>query len=314
VTATWTCGGVTYRRACPECGRFIPPDDGAPTGFCATHGPVRMPRIMPDAPRKMPFEDYLAIDAVNWSLLRHMDASPAHYRHRELEPPPDTPRLALGRAAHTAVLEPEVFDERYAVFDGARRAGKAFDEFEEANIGLTILRRDEYDTCMAVRDAVCAHEVAASLLYGSSELVYEWTDPDTGIACKARLDHVNADGGLIELKTTSSVDGRTFELLSARMLYHCQLAFYMRALGGGPLPTIIAVEIEPPHDVAVFELTEEALCVGDARVSELLDQLATCRKTDEWPGRYTETQELSLPPWMMPDDEAFGMTIGGDSI
>jgi len=254
------------------------------------------------------WDDYCAIDAVNWSTLKHMCKSAKHYRHRLEHPIADTARLILGRAIHTAVLEPDAFPLRYVVFDGSRRAGKMFDEFAEANEGRTILKRDEYDTALAIRDAVRDHDAAASLLYGQSEVTVTWTDAGTGICCKGRVDHVNTDGVLVDLKTTASVDPFEFERTSAKMLYHAQLAFYARGLGlmdditYSSAPRIIAVEAEPPHDVVVFRVTEDALIEGDRLVSELLHKVATCRETGRWPGRFSAEQDLTLPPWMLTDD------------
>lgn len=247
------------------------------------------------------WDDYCAVDAVNWSTLKHMRLSAKHYRYRLQNPIPDTARLILGRAVHTAVLEPDQFPLQYVVFDGSRRAGKAFDEFAEVNEGRTILKRDEYDTALAIRDAVRNHPTAGELLYGQSEVTVEWTDADTGICCKGRIDHVNLDGALVDLKSTKSVDMHEFERTSAQMLYHAQLAFYRRGLGTEHNPRIIAVEAEPPHDVVVYRLTDDALLEGDALVSELLHKLANCRQSDKWPGRFSGEQDLTLPPWMFTD-------------
>ena len=264
----------------------------------------------------MTFDDYREIPAVHWSTLKCMADSAAHYKYREDNPLADTVRLAMGRAVHTAVLEPDRFPLDYVVFDGPRRAGKKWEEFAEANDDKTILRADEYDKCIAVRDAVHAHELAASLLYGKSEVVLEWTDGPTGIKCKARADHINADGELLDLKTTGSVDGFDFERISARMLYHCQLAFYRRGFGTEHRPRIIAAEIDEPHDVAVFKLTDDALYAGDQHIDEMLRRLAMYREADVWPGRYATEQELTIPQWMLDDDgdTGYGFTIGDEAV
>jgi len=253
----------------------------------------------------MPFETYRAIDAVNWSLLKHMGDSPKHYAHAKENQREDTTRLLLGRAVHTAVLEPDEVPLRYAFYEGATRRGKDWDEFKTANDDKDILKAEEYRLCLAVRDAVRGNAAAANLLTGESEVVRTWTDAATGIECKARLDHVT-EGALIDLKTTGTTDAYQFEGTAARMMYHAQLAFYRRAVGDARPVYIIAVEIGPPHDVAVFELTEVALGIGDRKVSEYLYRLHECRENDTWPGRYQGIRELSLPAWM--ENEA---AIGG---
>lgn len=253
----------------------------------------------------MDFADYQAIDAVNWSTLKHMGDSPLHYSYAYGHPRDDTTRLLLGRAVHTAVLEPDEFPLRYAVYEGGIRRGKEWDEFCAVNEGRDILKSDEYRLCLSVRDAVRGHAEAAALLTGESEVVKQWTDPATGIACKARLDHLNAHA-LVDLKTTGTTDAYQFEGTAARMDYHKQLAFYRRGVGDDRPVYIIAVEIDPPHDVCVFEYTEVALAIGDRKVSEYLHALHECRTAGLWPGRYSGIQELSLPAWM--ENEA---AIGG---
>ena len=74
----------------------------------------------------MTFAEYADIDAVNWSPLSAMRDSPLHYAHRLRTPRTDTPALAMGRAIHTAVLEPDAFPLGYVVRpDGIDRRTKA---------------------------------------------------------------------------------------------------------------------------------------------------------------------------------------------
>ena len=252
----------------------------------------------------MDFDAYRAIPAVNWSSLKHLDASPLHYRHALTHPTEDTNRLLLGRAVHTAVLEPDEFPLRYAVYEGAVRRGKDWDAFQAANMDKDILKADEYRMCLTVRDAVRAKAEAATLLMGESEVVRQWTDEATGIPCKARLDHVMPELALVDLKTTKSTDEHEFTNSAARFLYHGQLAFYRRAAGMGNIPVyIIAVEIDPPHDVAVYQVAEWALDAGEAKVTELLALLRFCQDNDTWPGRYNSVRELGLPAWMEAEAE-----------
>lgn len=253
---------------------------------------------------------YAALPGVNWSTLKEMTRSALHYHSRLDTPREDTPGMAMGRAIHTAVLEPDRFPLEYVVFDGPRRAGNEWQAFAAANAGRTILKRDEYQTCLNVRDAVRAHKPAARLLRrGKAEMTLRWTDPITRIRCKARLDHVHA-GAITDLKSTQDVDARTFGRLAERMGYHLQLAFYrmgMDALGMRPGPVrIIAVEATAPHDVAVYTLAEDDLLASMDVVQGLLQRVKECRRKRRWPGRYVGEQPLDLPPWTFPSEEEIG--------
>lgn len=255
----------------------------------------------------MSFEEYAALPGVNFSTLKDMGASPLHYHHRLTEPREDTPRMSMGRAVHTAVLEPDRFALEYAVWSGPRRAGKEYEAFVAANPGRTILRVDEYERCLAMRDAVRGNRDARKLLRrGKPEVVLKWVDPWTRLRCKARLDWLDR-GALTDLKTTADIDAHDFGRLAGRMAYHGQLAFYRSGLDALDHPAapvrILAVEADPPHDVGVFRLPDEVLDAGRDMVDELLAKVRKHRNARRWPGRYQGEQLLELPPWMLTDSD-----------
>lgn len=72
----------------------------------------------------MPAEDYHAKkDVVGHSGLVRIQRSPAHYQAYVTNPPVPTPAMAFGTAVHAAVLEPELFRERYARINESDLAG-----------------------------------------------------------------------------------------------------------------------------------------------------------------------------------------------
>ncbi len=257
-------------------------------------------------PRSMSREDYDAIPAVRWTTLKELRRSPLHYKWRAEHEREDSTRLLLGRGVHTAILEPDQFLLDYALFEGERRQGKAWDACVEFNEGKSILKGEEYRLCLAIRDAVRGHPVAGPYLAkGRAEQVLTWKDEKTGLLCKARLDWIGS--ALVDVKSASSVDAREFGSTSARMGYHSQLAFYqagLRAVGSSLPAKLIAVEIAPPHDVAVFDVGADAQYAGEEECGELMRRLAECRELGHWPGRYPVNEEtLDLPKWAFPDDE-----------
>jgi hypothetical protein len=211
--------------------------------------------------------------------------------------------MRLGRAIHTAVLEPDLFPVHWTLYDG-RRAGNAWAEFAEVNSGKGILTVDEYETVLNIRDAVHRHKVARRLLrYGKSEVTLRWVDPVTRIRCKARLDHLRGDA-LTDLKSTKDIDNRTFGRLAANMGYAGQFGFYrlgLLATGHDIAPVrTIAVESAAPHDVAVFTVDEDVLEVGVMEVRRLLHMVKECRRRRRWPGRYPDEESLEYPEWALP--------------
>jgi exodeoxyribonuclease VIII len=272
--------------------------------------------------KALPFDEYSKVDGINWSTLKEMRRSPLHYRYRLEHPREDTPAFARGRAGHTAVFEPRRFLLEYALFEGAVRRGKAWDAFKAQHTKRTILKKEEYETCLAVSDAVHANPIAAEYLKkGKAESTITWTDTTSGLACKGRPDWISeSKPAIVDLKTTSDVDPRKFASTAARLGYHCQLAFYregLRAMGTLYPVVIIAVEATAPHDVAVYEMDEDSLYAGWEETARMLDAVARCRRENRWPGRFESQQTLRLPQWLWNDeDDARGLdlVVSGQSL
>lgn len=272
----------------------------------------------------MNHHEYRQIDAINWSSLKHMAESPMLYRHMLDHGRDDTPAFAFGRLVHTLVFEPALFNAECAIYEGERRAGKAWEEFKAANAGKTIYKAGEIDEAQSIAEAVRRHPLVLPYLSvpGQFEQPVVWTDMRTGLKCKARPDWIiPGDRVLIDLKTCVSIDGRRFGAAAARYGYHCQLAHYAAGIttGLGWTPArilLVAVEKTAPYDVGVFEIDADTLYYADEEVGTLLERVATCIESGHWPGRYTEEQALQLPAWVGMDDEtedadALGIEIGG---
>lgn len=311
---------------------------------------------------------YADIDAVNWSLLKHLAVSAKMLRHRVDHPKEDTKALALGRAIHCAVLEPERWRAEYIAepdewdlrtnrgkaeraqwlaemsgnevvarpyFDRRRKAGKdAAKEWERtvaetgsrAVIGdepaeqilgpeITVLTRSEYALAERCAEAVLDHPVASGWLSEiRTEEVITWTDSETGLRCKGRLDSVSPTF-VLDLKSTRRETLREIFADVARHLYHGQLAFYadgaiasgaVSRIGAQP-PRMITVQTSPPHDVAPLVLPVDHLQTGRMLYRDLLRRYAQHVEHDLWPGIAPGPVEIELPRWALggePPEEA----------
>ena len=261
----------------------------------------------------MPYEAYRALPATNWSTLKHLRRSPLHYRHALQAPAVDSPALRFGRATHTAILEPHRYALEYAVapeVDRRTKAGRAaWDAFVAGNSGKTILARDEHDRAWTIGERVRAHPEARSYFArgGEAERVIEWTDTETRIRCKGRIDFLpTGPATILDLKTARTIEYRPFAAQAWRLGYFHQLAFYglgwEACFGERPALRILAVESEPPHDVVVFEPEAGDLAAIEDEIRSLLVKLAACQKHDHWPGIYTGEQELRRPDWAIPEE------------
>lgn len=257
----------------------------------------------------MPFDEYAAIEAVNWSKLKRMLVSPLHYKHALEEPIEDeTDPIRVGRATHTAIFEPHRFATDVVEWTGQRRYGKEWDAFTDGIDGKTILTTEQLRRVCRIRDAVRNHPlVAPHLVRGEAEQVLTWTDPETKLALKCRIDW-HATDLILDLKTSrNATDPRAFASDAWRMGYFHQMAFYQRGVaanyGTHPQAMIVAVESTGPHDVVVYRLASHALHAVHEEIDELLLRLKGCMASQQWPGKFTEELELSAPGWATALDE-----------
>lgn len=260
-------------------------------------------------------EKYEDIEAMNWSSLKNMATSPLLYKFRTENQRPDSPSLALGRAVHCAVLEPELFNERFKILGSdinlRTKAGKKKrDEIIES--GVEFIRSNDLATVELCRLSVEKHEYASSALKNTDrEKPITWNDPETGILCKGRLDAVNRSR-VVDLKTTRSLSG--FSRSVALYLYHGQAAWYLDgAIESGVAAKdakflFVAVESVEPFDCALFVLPDYVIEAGRSLYKRLLSMFVSCKEADIWPGMYPSPEPLDLPNW------ADGMTDEGEEI
>ena len=285
-----------------------------------------------------PAESYFQRDpdvASNSGLKIIGTQSPLHYKHwcDHPEDDADSPALRFGSALHCAVLEPHSFDARYATLpEGApRRPTEAqwnakkpnpdslaamdwWAQWSARNEGKTILAAGDYDTIRGMADAVRSHVIAIPDSDGGkvwipcgelftmckTEVGLRWTDPRTGIRCKARADLVCEElrfGGDLKSTIDASPDG--FARAVHRYLYHQQHVHYCdgAAEAGAPWDNFLffACEKTPPYAVGVYIIPAMAEERGRFLRDRALDRLKVALETGVWAG-YTDTiTELVLP-------------------
>jgi exodeoxyribonuclease VIII len=255
-------------------------------------------------------KEYRALPLVNFSALKRIAESPAHYAWGLSHPLEDTPAMQLGRAVHCAVLEPDLFGGRYVVApqcDRRTKEGKALYAAFVAEAGdAEVLTQDQHEQATAIALAVRAHPVAAALLaHGEAEVILRWEDEETGIPCKGKTDWIGS-GALIDLKTTNDLSPHGWWRTVALRDYHAHLAFYYDGARASGLAVsaagLIGVEKDAPFDVGVFELAADVLDVGRRRYRSWLRLLQQCRETGIYPGRYPEIVNVDLPNWKIRED------------
>lgn len=183
------------------------------------------------------------------------------YLNPDRSPKKDTPDMAFGRAFHTLVLEPHLFDKQYCVdnlelpeidkkplkgelqlmygkemghqmYENAKvleadqkaRRDKLLADFSANSAGKELISIDQMAKLTQMRQSVLNHPQASKLIVGGAvEHSLFWEDPHTGVRCKTRPD-VWHESMTVDLKTTVSADERSFMHSVASYGYHWQSA------------------------------------------------------------------------------------------
>jgi hypothetical protein len=254
-------------------------------------------------------EAYHAMKAVSPSQIKVLGRSPLHYfdqflaEDREKKEP--TPAMQVGTALHTAVLEPELWDQTIAVpphtFDRRTKVGKEMAaEFEREAEGKIVLSPDDAERVRRMADAVHKHPAARFLLDlpGRREPSYTWKDPATGLECKTRPDWHSEDRRLVvDVKTTKDASRVEFAKSIASFDYHVQAAWNQGALEAEQFLSL-CIESERPYAVAVYPASGALIAAGQRRIEAAMLLLAECQATGKWPGYGDLVQEpIDLPGW-----------------
>jgi hypothetical protein len=254
-------------------------------------------------------EEYHNQEALNKSGLVQLAKSPAHYMewdHAPAEEP--TKAMLLGTATHTAVLEPDKYDQSIIIapnnIDKRTKAGKAeWTIFQEKAKGKIVITQDEAIAIEGMKESIYNNITAYDLLLeGTPEQSIFFKDPVHNFLCKVRPDFYTSLKEVVDLKTCLDAGYDGFSRAIANFKYHWQALFYLNGLTAVTGVEhnkfiFIAVEKDPPYATAIYEATKGMLKTARQQIAPLLDVYAKCLKTDVWPGYKDELQYIELPRW-----------------
>lgn len=253
------------------------------------------------------FAEYVTLPGLNNSKLGVMKRCPAKFKWLAENERPDTDALKVGRAIHTAVLEPEKFNQEFLCLPDidrrTTRGREMYAELVSQNPDKTILKPDDFHMALDVATSIRGSTHANYLLEGAhTEVTLDWTHEETGIHCKARVDAYNEDMGLlVDIKTTQDASRTGFPRKLFSYGYHRQAAYYlsgMQANGEAAKHFVfIAVEKEPPYAVGLYRLSDQTIQLSKQENDALLRLYAECKRTDSWPGYTQGIEDISIPDY-----------------
>lgn len=257
----------------------------------------------------------LADVAMTWSALKEMSRSPAHCRHKALQPDGGEQSLAMrmGSAVHALTFgTPSV-----AVYSGKVRRGKEWEAFEAAAVlvdpRVVIVNEREHAVALGMATALQNDPIANPYLFGphvEHEQPMAWEVG--GRAYRTRgIDFIRRGHWIGELKQSRTAQPGRFERDQLRALYPAQVELYDEGeaiLSGRdrakhPVKKlIVAVEPTPPYVVAVYVLTPSAIRQAVKTIGMYRSILATCEAANAWPGY--SLSEIPFEVEESPFDEA----------
>lgn len=236
----------------------------------------------------VPYAEYKAWDAVNWSKLKHIAKSPLHCT---VDDDTDSAARILGRGVHCALLEPEAFNDRYPLWEG-HKAGKDYDAFKAKLDGHdAVISPDTEQQMLAMARA--ARNLPDTGRYfrgeGYNEVSMVWEE--FGQLWKLRADRICDVLGwptVVEVKTTGSAEWRKFGLEIDNNKYDLHAAFAARAcralFGGWQAHVFIAIETKGACVPGAHRYPAHAVECLDIYVQGMMERWVECKRSNFWPG------------------------------
>lgn len=218
----------------------------------------------------------------------------------------DTDAMDIGTILHSVILEGDLSKIAVLEVDDFRtKAAREMRDDARAN-GLIPIKAANWAEMQTAIDTVtkriAAHGATPDLFKdGKPEQTLVWKEGS--VTCRARLDWLRDDLTAIDdLKTTAmSVSPLALQRSVFNAGYDVQAAFYLRGLkiltGKDAQFRFVFVEVEPPHDVTVIDLSPAALALANEKVQFAIDIWRKCLMSGNWPGYTTRVATLDPPAW-----------------
>ena len=246
---------------------------------------------------------------VSSSTLKRVLISPAHVHL----PSKETKAMKFGTLVHTLVLEPEKFEDEYAVepdLDKRTTKGKADHEaFKATAKDKIVISETEYRTAKTITQKVSEHKFASFLLeHGKSEQTAIWYDYKEKEWLKVRPDHLptTIGGTIVDFKTSSDASPESFAKDIYNYKYHLSAAMYIDGMINVKSEQFtqfifIVAETVAPYNVSVFKLDEEALKLGYQEYRKALGIYHSCKMKNKWYGYLPddEVRQINLPQFAL---------------
>lgn len=262
-------------------------------------------------------KEYRQHPSISRSELFKIGESPEKFKYYKDNPEPPTPALIFGQLFHTMALQPELFEEQFAIapnIDRRTKAGKeAFLNFEKSSANKTIISLDMFVQASAMCEALFKNEFVKKLLNGEKEVPFFWHDDLTDEPCKCRVDCITELGNslvIVDLKTTENAETEAFMRSAVKYGYDFQAAMYGKGVevntGKKPIFVFIAIEKKTPYAVNILQADELFVRRGYDLFREYIGIYHDCKVSGNWYGylgKLNQINNLALPSYLAKEVE-----------
>lgn len=250
------------------------------------------------------------------TFLGRREKAKAFYVDKSEPQPPSTAEHDKGTATHTALIEPEKFADLVVTYprevldkrgNATTNASEAFYQENEA-AGRKVLKIKDFEIVKRMADSVRAK--CGEWLDGAEyrEHSIYWTDEETGLRSKMRLDLLcNRERRVIlDLKTCQDASKREFWRTAQKLGYWLQPPTYcegVRQLFGDkedPLFLFIAVEKKFPYATSLHGIEPHSMREAKRKRTRIMRDVKQCLDTGDW----SEAWERDIN-WMEIQDWVF---------
>lgn len=164
---------------------------------------------------------------------------------------------------------------------------------------------------VAAKAFVAKSEIAGVFDAGKPEQTLIWQEG--AVTCKARPDWLSADHSImLHVKTTKgSASPFAFPRVVDGMGYDVALMFYERGLlsvsefasASGCRSIILAIEQEPPHGCALYDLDPAKASLATSKVNRAISAWQECTASGKWPCYDRRIHSIEPKPWQIAEEE-----------
>lgn len=258
-------------------------------------------------------DDYYASRSLSHSKLSCLAQNPMEFKMRYVDDPPtlppkETDAFAMGQAVHCLALEPEAFEDRFAVapkVDRRTKEGKAqWDEHLALSQGKIVLDEQDHADALACVQALNNHAEFATIMQQPRRVEVPFEFDLFGHRFKAKPDAIIDSMRLIvDIKTTDDASPHRWQWSAVDYGYHRQAWIYCNAIelshaNKEPVTEsyrfIFAVVEKPkpstrgiPPTVALYELDSDTMRMGCEDTLSLVREYEHRLETSNWQQPYS---------------------------